>query len=119
MADLDLANMDPKAHSKTGVQCFLTGSRAYGTPRPFSDYDFVLALPLEVARLLDEFADEGSDPPGSVSLRFNRLNLIIPTSEESLEVWRQGTQDLIAKKPVQREAAMAHFKKLRAEAGVE
>lgn len=116
---VDLAKIDPKMSIKTGVKCFLTGSRAYGTPRPGSDYDFVLALPLEVAEQLDELADEGSDPPGSVSLRFNRLNLIIPTSEESLEVWKQGTQDLAAKKPVTRENAVAHFKRLRAAAGVE
>jgi hypothetical protein len=108
---VDFAELDSSA--------FLTGSRAYGIPTARSDIDLVVPLPGEVVQELLKLAQEGSKPPGSVSLKFGKLNLIVPTSEDSLQVWRSGTSVLAALKPVERKTAVEHFTRLRRAAGIE
>jgi len=101
---------------------FLTGSHAYGKPKPSSDVDLVVMLEgpaaVVLVKLLRTEADAGSDPPGSMSLKFGKLNLIVPNSLESLQVWRRGTAELSARKPVTRIVAVDHFEWLRKQAGI-
>ena len=97
---------------------FITGSHAYGTPGPKSDIDLVLPLDPEVIKVLRQLADTGSDPPGSTSMRFGKVNLIVPDTAESLKVWPQGTAELAARKPVTRSEAVSVFVKRRRSAGI-
>ena len=97
---------------------FITGSRAYGVPKENSDIDLVLPLPKEVIKILRPWGEDGSNCPGSTSMKFGRLNLIIPDSPESIAVWEQGTAQLIAHGPVTRKAAMDLFHKMRRAAGI-
>ncbi len=98
---------------------FLTGSYAFGTPGKDSDVDIVLELPQDAREALVEAGpDWGSAPPGSVSLKFGKLNLIIPDSEASWGVWVRGTAELVARKPVTRAAAVETLKRLRKAAGL-
>lgn len=84
----------------------LTGSHAYGTPRPDSDVDLVVLVGREGVDKLSELADETgvvSCPGGQEkSLRFGKLNL----SPARLESWRKATAELVARKPVTRDEAV-------------
>lgn len=100
---------------------FLTGSRAYGTPRPDSDIDLVVYVTSEDLSKLIELSDKVSEfgAPGGVHyedgccLRFGPLNLICVTSEQHFNTWKKGTEELVAKKPVTREVAVETLKRLR------
>ena len=96
---------------------FLTGSRVYGTPHNQSDLDVVVQLSKEEWELLLSIG--GSTAPASaaeefptLSIRFGNLNLICAKNDDWLEAWWRGTQDLIARKPVTRDEAVATFDKL-------
>ena len=102
---------------------FLTGSRAYGTPREDSDIDLVVLVDemelihlMHLAELVESCECPASDAgPDAASIRFGKLNLIAVTTEHHWEIWRNGTIDLIARKPVTRDEAVEHFHKLRKE----
>ena len=51
--------------------------------------------------------------PDAASIRFGKLNLIAVTAEHQWEIWRNGTIDLVDRKPVTRDEAVAHFDTLR------
>jgi hypothetical protein len=87
---------------------FLTGSRAYGTPREDSDTDVVMLLSwsaldslIAIAEQPDELSakprdsDPGQSPDGyrSFSLRFGSLNLIATDSRMVYDCWWYGTQE--------------------------
>lgn len=101
---------------------FLTGSRVYGVPQENSDIDLVVFLqPDEMGKLreiAEEDSEQFSDPPGSVSIKFGRLNLICADSLESLKVWQEGTHTLKLLSPVTRGEAVGVFYKLRKRAGI-
>lgn len=92
---------------------FLTGSRAYGKPRPDSDIDLVMRIcsddldKLKCSGVCDSFYDYPEND-GS-SLKFGKLNLICVTTDVKFEAWAEGTVNLIARAPVSREDAIAHF----------
>lgn len=90
-------------------QPFLTGSRAYGTPRDNSDYDIVCLLDAERATALASVF-----PGRQISLTrdirwIGPINLIVCTQREDYEQWKEVTDALIAMKPVTREAAIQAF----------
>lgn len=100
---------------------FLTGSRAYGTPREDSDVDLVIRV-RDAATLaaIIEAADptDATNKPSAVgfrtaSFRFGTLNLIIAHTDRQYADWRDGTATLIAEKPVTRERAVEVFSELR------
>lgn len=108
---------------------FLTGSRVYGEPKPDSDIDLVVS-PLSSSEYskLAQFADkdmeiqkhEPSGHPnlGHKSLRFGKLNLIIPADFDQYSAWAVGTRNLhlrsvIENRKIGREEAIAVFTKLR------
>jgi hypothetical protein len=97
----------------------LTGSQVYGVPTEKSDIDVVLMLPQALVEFLELVSEQGSTPPGSTSLRFGRLNLIIPDDWKSLAVWKEGTEKLKKRKPVSRGDAIELFTQLRIAAGIE
>lgn len=94
---------------REGTTAFLTGSRAYGTPREDSDVDLCLTVSERDFTILNDLADRGqrtSGRPGCVGgLRYGRLNLICVTTPD-LENWRRGTRALEARQPVTREEAI-------------
>lgn len=112
---------------------FITGSHAYGTPRPDSDVDFVVLTTHDDANMLASLQDDedttlaeqeaknkaASDCDieaylaGETNLRFRRLNLICCYDRVEFEVWKQATFDLIAMKPVTREFAKDYIHKMR------
>lgn len=85
---------------------FVTGSRAYGTPRDDSDLDLVILVTQEVS---DELFKHGKTETGTC--RFGMLNLICFTSEEDYFGWKDVTNKLIKQKPVSREFAIEQFAK--------
>lgn len=99
----------------------LTGSHAYGKPNPESDIDLVVQVSKEVMRKLalknelemEEVVDQYGNQFDSACLRFGNLNLICVTNEHDFQIWKQGTAELVARKPVTREEAVSHFRKLR------
>lgn len=98
---------------------FLTGSYAYGTPRPDSDIDLVaLVSPGEIHWLAKAAGDDAhlakSAPSerNSASLRFGKLNLILVTTEALYDAWRQDTEDLKSRRPVTRDEAVRVLKAL-------
>lgn len=106
-------------------KAFVTGSYAYGRVNDNSDLDLVIAVSRETLEILRAECDEqtsikhGSDGGAERgSFRFGKLNLICVTTKEQYECWKEGTQQLIEEKPVSRERAVEHFRKLREEYGV-
>lgn len=96
------------------MSAFLTGSRAYGTPRPNSDIDLVVTIhEQQTLDLLEEYSDgAGGSRGGDRSLRFGRLNLIA-LEEWEARAWRVATNQLQAQRPVTKVEAIAlieHFK---------
>lgn len=49
---------------------------------------------------------EGSNTPHGLSLRFGNLNLLCPANRAAYDVWKTGTEQLIARKPVTRDEAV-------------
>jgi hypothetical protein len=90
------------------VTAFLTGSRAYGTPRPDSDIDLCVLMSKEdlnelIAGNTPAKSDYGK---ASASLRFGILNLVCMTSEFDFMAWKVATEELIARKPVTKAEAI-------------
>lgn len=110
------------------TKAFVTGSRAYGTPRPDSDIDLVCLLD-EGDRIVFEAdvngdAGDGTEQElyesaGVIALRFGKLNLLLCLDEDAYRTWEQGTRELRARKPVTRDEAVEHFRALRKAAALE
>lgn len=109
-----------------GFQSFVTGSCAYGTPDKKSDIDLVVFISKsdleklvcfenenKYKELLEENENEndhyGLNPFETATLRFGGLNLILVTKVKDFVIWRDGTAELVALKPVTREVAVNHF----------
>lgn len=93
---------------------FLTGSHAYGTPHAKSDIDLVVPVDLSTAKKLwDLLTDEDADY-GYMTVYTGELNLILATSPDIYRVWKEGTAELIKRKPVTRDEAIECFERLRA-----
>lgn len=87
------------------MNAFLTGSQVYGTPTERSDVDLCVQMSWADMNLLTRFADSisGSLPD---SQKFGKLNLLI-LEDWKWRAWKRGTEELVARKPVTREEAIA------------
>jgi hypothetical protein len=93
------------------MNAFLTGSRAYGTPRPDSDVDLCVLLSHDDLEALALQAPQSNGEPASgdendASLRFGRLNVIAMTDPSRFAAWKEATVELVARKPVTRDQAV-------------
>jgi predicted nucleotidyltransferase len=108
---------------------FVTGSWAYGEPRPDSDIDVVvLCTDQELTQLVHRYPGLqtlGSSDNSAVdedreaySLRVHDVNLLATNSPKVYECWLDGTRALTLASPVTREGAVAVFKALRTARGL-
>ena len=86
---------------------FLTGSRAYGLPRPDSDWDVVIYGTKSIEEVLRGLADGTGFP-----LKIGKLNLIVAKTPRQYDAWRRGTDELRREAPVTRARAVEAFKQL-------
>lgn len=98
-----------------------TGSRRYGTPRPDSDFDWVLYLTAAGIKELRPLAESDSNPEGQnhgvfgidTALRFGPVNALCVTTDDQWRAWSDGTERLAAEAPVTRDRAVEVFRELR------
>ncbi len=97
------------------AESFLTGSRAYGTPRDDSDVDFAcLCGDMHALSELARFADQcGGSPNGrdGVTLMFGKLNLLIFADPRAFEAWKIATSSLQSRAPQSRDEAILEIDK--------
>ena len=99
---------------------FVTGSRAYGTPREDSDWDIVVMISAPAVKILSLASDETVGPyPNSTTLRFGKLNLICCTHQAVFDAWKKGTNKCIARSPITREDAVETLKPLHQQAAMQ
>jgi hypothetical protein len=93
---------------------FVTGSRAYGTPREDSDIDLAVCVSSKDLELL-----MGGQPTGdaqyqegtrSTSLRFGKLNLLAFVNRADFDAWMVANEMLKKQRPVTRERAVQTIK---------
>lgn len=88
------------------MNAFLTGSRAYGTPRDDSDVDLALKVSEADFTTLQSLATGRNGSGGGwISIYFGRLNLICLKPAE-FDAWKRANDQLIAEKPVTKERAI-------------
>lgn len=108
---------------------FATGSRVYGKPRKDSDIDLVVLVDQFTMELLLDLADEdvqsnnGYDPADARCLRFGKLNLLCCMSVKHFDIWKKGTDILVARRnrrqtPVLREEAISFLSWFREKNGI-
>jgi predicted nucleotidyltransferase len=106
---------------------FVTGSRAYGTPRPDSDVDIVVMMTetdLHLLRSLSDSSESINDPcsdgdnleMSQGSFKFGKMNIIAVTKPHDYLAWKQGTDDLKKLAPVHRDYAIEHLRKMKMKA---
>jgi hypothetical protein len=115
------------------MRSIVTGSHAYGNPRPDSDIDLVVLVSKTDLKRLHDCRDEPSSGLGEFveravhasdggatngSYLFGRLNLICVTELAAFECWKDGTKALVKRKPVSRKAAIRFFRELRFKRGL-
>lgn len=102
------------------MTAFLTGSQAYGKPRPDSDIDLcVLVDSADYLRLKALAGYDGdANREGSFPCRFGKLNLLVFKSEKAFDTWSEATDNLIRVAPVTREFAVTHIDAKLREAGI-
>lgn len=88
------------------MRAFITGSRAYGTPREDSDLDLVVLVDEGVKSQLRAF----SGVPEDKSVRFGGLNLVLLTSREKYNKWQSVTNQLKLRAPVSHDEAVVAFR---------
>lgn len=104
------------APSFSGI--YLTGSRAYGTPRPDSDFDWIYFPTAKDQRAhgeMEKAADSHCEIRGnrtalSHTFRFGPVNLLVAHWWSQWSAWVETTRSLVARKPVTREEAVEAFK---------
>jgi hypothetical protein len=88
------------------MKSFITGSHAYGTPTENSDVDLAIFCSEEDADFLWKASEDGP------SVRFGKMNLIIFTNERAYDRWKECTNNLISRRPVTRDEAIAEFQRV-------
>lgn len=93
---------------------FLTGSRAYGTPREDSDWDFVVYEPLgDNGKLKYSHKLDGgvlkNHTKTHYSIKKGCLNLMVFADKEQYRLAKKITERLISQKPVDKEEAVKAF----------
>lgn len=87
------------------MNAIVTGSRAYGNPRPDSDIDLVVLVSeddmmnlvgvagkVHIEEKMDEPQQRYGMGANAAVLRFGQLNLLVTTDPLQFEVWRRGTE---------------------------
>lgn len=90
------------------LNSFLTGSQVYGIPTENSDIDMVVLVTESDREILKNNSELSN------KIIFGKLNLILLSKEVPEEVvrfhlWKQGTEDLIARRPVTRQYAIDYL----------
>ena len=89
---------------------FLTGSRAYGAPRPDSDIDLVMLADGATFQTLAMAASKAEFfANGGCSIRFGLLNIIGVTRQDEFAKWKAGTEHLKTVAPVTRTTAVEYL----------
>lgn len=99
------------------MKSYITGSRAYGTPREDSDIDLVIAVNEHDYRLLWAFADKDQKRLDYGKLNLVAFNLDLPEESARFERWLKVHESLVARKPVTKDEAIAAFREADAEKG--
>ncbi len=91
------------------MDAFVTGSHAYGSPRPDSDVDLVVFVSPTDAEVIRAESDTKAIP-----IRYGNLNLIITTDQQEYFAWQKFTDDMKAKRdelgiPISPEEARQEF----------
>lgn len=84
------------------MNAFLTGSHAYGIPRPDSDIDIVMLVDDELYKLLNATY--------TGPIKDGKVNLIPFTNKIRYECWLKATEYLKTIAPVSREMAVARIR---------
>lgn len=108
----------PPLPDMTRVRAFVTGSHAYGNPTEDSDIDLVIPGSVELHKYLKEnitddreaVRNESSDP---FAILTGGIDIIIASTKEEYEFWRDGTMALIEQRPVSRKYAIDYFYGMR------
>lgn len=95
-------------------RAFITGSRAYGTPRDDSDIDLAIPLHEKDYRTLWALTE------GKNKLQFGKLNIVAFNMDDEKDAirffaWRRTNYELCSKKPVTKEEACLAFREAGAE----
>lgn len=109
------------------MNSFITGSRAYGTPREDSDIDLVIRISEKDALMILDNCDE---PPrnaliehyglsGLHCIRYGKLNVLMCTSDIYFDAWRMGTHLCAKKGQLSHDEAVEIFQKVFQEAGLQ
>lgn len=102
------------------MSAFITGSRAYGEPKPGSDIDLAILISSEQETLLFSMLEpierQAESNTGGGSYRFGRLNLLCFQDELTFAAWKAGTEELINQRPVSRELAVEVIERHKREA---
>lgn len=94
-------------------EAFITGSRAYGTPRPDSDIDLGILVSKHDADILRQYS--GS----KTKVVFGQLNLVLfekDREEERYENWKQVNEQLRVIAPVTKDQAIRALDHVKANA---
>lgn len=101
------------------MNAFITGSRAYGTPRSDSDIDVVVRIEQPEIDKLKRLGIIGFTTPNNqydirsgCQFRTGPLNLICIPDDNYFAAWKRGTEELAGRRPVTRDDAIAHFDKV-------
>lgn len=106
------------------TKCFITGSRAYGTPKltGTSDYDVVIRCEKADSKVFGvsdpvvfETPNGEAEYPlddNGTTCKFGDLNFILCFTDARFQSWKTGTEKLKIIAPVTREVAVAMFKGL-------
>ncbi len=97
------------------MNAFITGSRAYGTPREDSDIDLVVACSTDEISTLWELCEH----PHAKCV-FGKLNLVLfnvekPEDVERYQRWKGAHDRLVARAPVTKDEAIKEFRDAGAE----
>jgi predicted nucleotidyltransferase len=133
-----LVHQDCPVHGRGAVlpslKAFVSGSYAYGRPRPSSDIDLVVFVTeADLARIRRAAGRRRHGPSKGlmkprrsaadyqsltgVPFRFGDLNLICVTDERAYKIWRTGTVRLKKRRPVTRETAVREFQRIKRQYG--
>lgn len=99
------------------MKAFLTGSHAYGAPRPDSDVDLVVLVTEAEAAVLRNESETQAIPH-----RYGKLNLIILTDVLEYNAWASFTEDMKQQaaergSPITKKEAVEAFKPRRIRCG--
>lgn len=98
------------------LKAFPTGSQVYGIPKGDSDLDLCILVDQETDILLEKFASDtkgDSTTEHGQSYRFGKLNLLTFQDVKAFNHWKKVTDELIARKPVTRDEAIAAFQAIK------